>query len=121
MVLRSPSEGSSSSKMGSETTYFSLAQLPKSRSRQRSLQNGNSACTAESVSVLQIGHLCFMGRILFSANSASSGLKKVQNTAQDRDCPRRKIPHRLEVYPTPVPAMERPWRCGAAFPLVARM
>src|ERR1700694_3280938 len=36
------SSGSSSSslKMGSETTYFSVAQLPRSRMRQRSLQKG---------------------------------------------------------------------------------
>src|ERR1700719_3311287 len=60
MVLRSPSSLSSSLKMGSETTYFSLAQFPKSRSRQRSLQKGKSACTFESVAVLHIGHLCFI-------------------------------------------------------------
>src|ERR1700676_4553248 len=60
MVLRSPSSLSSSLKIGSETTYFSLAQFPRSRSRQRSLQNGKSACSAESVAVLHIGHLCFI-------------------------------------------------------------
>src|ERR1700692_123206 len=60
MVLRSPSSLSSSLKMGSETTYFSLAQFPRSRSRHRSLQKGKSACTVESVGVLHIGHLCFM-------------------------------------------------------------
>src|SRR5260370_34102808 len=60
MVSPLPSARSSSSKTGSETTYFSLAQLPRSRSRQRSLQNGKSAWTAESVSALQMGHLCFM-------------------------------------------------------------
>src|SRR5260370_29248373 len=58
---------SSSSKTGSETTYFSLAQLPRSRPLQRSLQNGKSALTAESVSTLQIGHLCFM--VFFSIDS----------------------------------------------------
>src|SRR6266496_6711663 len=69
IVLRLPSPFSSSSltaarspssKIGSETTYFSLAQLPRSRRRQRSLQKGKSACTAESVGALQIGHLCIM-------------------------------------------------------------
>src|SRR2546422_6731079 len=69
IVLRLPSPFSSSSltaarspssKIGSETTYFSLAQLPRSRRRQRSLQKGKSACTAESVCALQIGHLCIM-------------------------------------------------------------
>ncbi len=40
-------------------TYFSLAQLPRSRSRQRSLQNGNSNCSAESVGFLQMGQLAF--------------------------------------------------------------
>src|SRR2546429_2675014 len=59
---------SSSSKTGSETTYFSVAQLPRSRSRQRSLQKGKSAWTAESVSVLQIGHLCFM-TLLFPSSA----------------------------------------------------
>src|SRR2546426_7850825 len=51
---------SPSSKIGSETTYFSLAQLPRSRRRQRSLQKGKSPCTAESVCALQIGHLRIM-------------------------------------------------------------
>src|SRR5882672_8731283 len=59
-----PSARSSSVKTGSETTYFSVAQLPKSRSRQRSLQKGKSAWTAESVSALQMGHLCFMACLL---------------------------------------------------------
>src|SRR6266700_1931577 len=62
MLSPLPSARSSSSKTGSETTYFSLAQLPKSRSRQRSLQKGKSSWTAESVSTLQIGHLCFIAR-----------------------------------------------------------
>src|SRR6266568_3418095 len=61
-VMRSPSSltapRSPSSKTGSETTYFSLAQLPRSCRRQRSLQKGKSPCTAESVGALQIGHLC---------------------------------------------------------------
>src|SRR5258708_7937953 len=60
MVFRLPSATSSSSKTGSETRYFSLAQLPRSRSLHRSLQKGKSTWTAESVSALQIGHLCFM-------------------------------------------------------------
>src|SRR5262252_1857493 len=71
MVLRLPSAASSSSKIGSDTTYFSLAQLPRSCIRQRSLQNGKSLCTSESVSVLQIGHLCFIAKILFRTNSMS--------------------------------------------------
>src|SRR6266849_4039338 len=66
MVFPSPSPVSSSLKTGSETTYFSLAQLPRSRSRQRLLQNGKSAWAAESVSALQMGHLCFIARF-FSA------------------------------------------------------
>src|SRR5580765_4330450 len=49
------------SKTGSDTTYFSLAQLPRSRSRQRSLQKGKSALISESVGVLQIGQRCFIG------------------------------------------------------------
>src|SRR5277367_4530395 len=66
MVLRGDSSSSISSslKMGSETTYFSVAQLPRSRSRQRSLQKGKSPCTVESVGVLQIGHLCNMTQTL---------------------------------------------------------
>src|SRR5256885_5289474 len=63
-----PRAMSSSLKTGSETTYFSVAQLPRSRSRQRSLQKGKSAWTAESVSVLQIGHLCFM-TLLFPSSA----------------------------------------------------
>src|ERR1700737_2768823 len=59
-VLRSASATSSSSKIGSETTYFSVAQLPRSRSRQSSLQKGKSASLVESVAVLQMGHLCCM-------------------------------------------------------------
>jgi hypothetical protein len=47
-------------KHGSDTTYFSLAQLPRSRSRQRSLQKGKSALLSESVDVLQIGQRCFI-------------------------------------------------------------
>src|ERR1700730_12837825 len=55
---------SSSSKMGSDTTYFSEAQLPRSRNWQRSLQKGNSGLHEESVGVLHIGHLCCMAAIL---------------------------------------------------------
>jgi len=40
---------------GSLTTYFSLAQLPRSCKRQRWLQNGNSASLSESVGFLQMG------------------------------------------------------------------
>src|SRR5271154_1591011 len=77
IVLRGDSISSSSSslKIGSETTYFSVAQLPRSRSRQRSLQKGKSPCTVESVGVLQIGHLCNMTQtLLFKiCNSARKG------------------------------------------------
>src|ERR1700719_4109984 len=52
----SPGSSSLSSNNGSETTYFSDAQLPRSINLQRSLQNGKSAFVAESVEVLQIGH-----------------------------------------------------------------
>lgn len=40
--------------------YFSVAQLPRSCSWQRSLQNGNSASVAESVGFLQMGQRCFI-------------------------------------------------------------
>ena len=53
---------SSSSKMGSETTYFSEAQAPRSSRRQRSEQNGKSACSAESVGFLQMGQRCFISK-----------------------------------------------------------
>ena len=45
---------------GSLMTYFSLDQLPRSRSWQRSLQNGNSGTVAESVGFLQMGQRNFM-------------------------------------------------------------
>src|SRR5262252_2939222 len=70
MVLRLPSAASSSSKIGSETMYFSLAQLPRSCIRQRSLQNGKSLCTSESVSVLQIGHPCFISLLSVISSEA---------------------------------------------------
>src|ERR1700726_4484989 len=50
----------SSSKSGSETTYFSEAQFPRSKSRQRSLQKGKSRSTSESTGLRQMGQLCFM-------------------------------------------------------------
>src|SRR5580704_3668497 len=56
----SPASSSLISNTGSDTTYFSLAQLPRSRSRQRSLQKGKSALLSESVGVLQIGQRCFI-------------------------------------------------------------
>ena len=40
------------SNAGSETTYFSVAQLPRSSSRQRSLQKGKSGFVSESVGLL---------------------------------------------------------------------
>jgi hypothetical protein len=45
-----------SSNAGWLITYFSLAQLPRSSSRHRSLQNGKSALVSESVGLLQMGH-----------------------------------------------------------------
>jgi hypothetical protein len=52
---------------GSETTYFSLAQFPRSVVRQRSLQNGNSSSVSESVGLLQIGHFLFIVRSVAAA------------------------------------------------------
>jgi hypothetical protein len=54
------SSNSESSNAGSLIVYFSVAQLPRSCSWQRSLQNGNSASVAESVGFLQMGQRCFM-------------------------------------------------------------
>jgi len=51
-----------SSNAGSLITYFSLAQLPRSSSRHRSLQNGKSACVSDSVGFRQIGQFAFMRR-----------------------------------------------------------
>ncbi len=45
---------------GSLITYFSLAQAPRSRRLQRSLQNGNSGLVSESVGFLQMGQRCFI-------------------------------------------------------------
>src|SRR6266853_6499740 len=59
-VSRSSSSSSVSSKTGSDTTYFSLAQAPRSSRRQRSLQNGKFLSSSESVALLQIGQRCFM-------------------------------------------------------------
>src|SRR5258707_15849937 len=66
----SSTSSSSSLKMGSETTYFSDAQLPKSCSLQRSLQKGNSVLTSEFVGFLQIGQRCCMALCLDFAPSA---------------------------------------------------
>src|SRR5208283_531731 len=59
---RSASRSSSSSKTGSETTYFSEAQAPRSSRRQRSEQKGKSACSAESVGFLQMGQRCLISK-----------------------------------------------------------
>jgi len=72
MVFPSPSPVCSSVKTGSDTTYLSLAQFPRSRSRQRSLQKGKSAWTAESVSALHMGHLCFIARFFSSLQTLCS-------------------------------------------------
>ena len=53
------SSGSDSSIMGTAILYFPVAQLPRSRSRQRALQKGNSADVSESTGCLQIGHFSF--------------------------------------------------------------
>src|SRR5260221_14597277 len=55
----SVSSGSDSSIMGTAILYFPVAQLPRSRSRQRALQKGNSAVLSESVGSLQMGHFNF--------------------------------------------------------------
>jgi hypothetical protein len=54
------SSGASSSITGSVTTYLSLAQLPRSVVRQRSLQKGKSASVSESVGLPQMGHVRFI-------------------------------------------------------------
>jgi hypothetical protein len=48
--------GMDSSMTGLEILYFSLAQLPRSVKRQRSLQKGKSSSFSESVGFRQIGH-----------------------------------------------------------------
>src|ERR1700736_1974079 len=53
--------GSDSSIIGTATLYFSVAQFPRSRSRQRSLQKGNSEDVSESTGCLQMGHRTFIG------------------------------------------------------------
>jgi len=74
------SSSSLSSKSGSDTTYFSADQLPRSCRRHRSLQKGKSALVAESESFLQIGHRRCMksnttprraGLLLWKCESAS--------------------------------------------------
>src|SRR5579872_1371020 len=55
----SVSSGSDSSIMGTAILYFPIAQLPRSRSRQRALQKGNSAVVSESTGSLQMGHFSF--------------------------------------------------------------
>ena len=59
---RSRSSNMDSSNAGSLITYFSLAQLPRSSKRHRSLQNGKSAYVSESVGFLQIGQRATMRR-----------------------------------------------------------
>src|SRR5580700_9301515 len=81
--LRSTSSKSVSSTAGSLITYFSLAHAPRSRSLQRSLQNGNSALASESVGFLQMGQRNFMHL-------------RIPQTAQERDwmlCLRPKNTH----------------------------
>ena len=64
-----------SSSTGSLTTYFSLAQLPRSSRRQRSLQNGNSASVAESVGFRQIGQWCLTRRAYRKAYKGAASLR----------------------------------------------
>ena len=52
--------GADSSMTGLEIRYFSLAQLPRSVYRLRSLQKGKNWSWSESVGFLQIGQLHFM-------------------------------------------------------------
>src|SRR5882724_4153839 len=54
------SSGSDSSIIGTATLYFSMAQFPRSCSRQRSLQKGNSGEVSESTGFLQMGHRSFI-------------------------------------------------------------
>src|SRR6266478_6665819 len=109
-----PSARSSSSKTGSETTYFSVAQLPRSRSRQRSLQKGKSAWTAESVSVLQMGHLCFTVRLFLlygpCALRVENAHKKVEQSTDVND-----VFFRRRVYLSPERGGVLRWRCDEAF------
>src|SRR6185369_8809522 len=56
----SVSSGSDSSIMGTAILYFPVAQFPRSCSRQRSLQNGNSGLVSESTACLQMGHFSFI-------------------------------------------------------------
>src|SRR5438445_2833845 len=114
MVFRLPSATSSSSKTGSDTTYFSLAQLPRSRSRQRSLQKGKSAWTAESVSTLQIGHLCFMVRLFFSVNSAFSVLKRLAKRSHRSQRSTKRF-LREKVYLSSGHGGAPQWRCDEVF------
>src|SRR6266446_1051771 len=109
-----PSARSSSSKTGSDTTYFSLAQLPRSRSRQRSLQKGKSAWTAESVSTLQIGHLCFMVRLFFSVNSAFSVLKRLAKRSHRSQRSTKRF-LREKVYLSSGHGGAPQWRCDEVF------
>jgi hypothetical protein len=51
-----------SSMIGSLILYFSLAQLPRSVSRQRSLQKGKSGDDSESTGFRQIGHCHFISQ-----------------------------------------------------------
>src|SRR5260370_9201100 len=103
MLFPLPCARSSSSKTGSETTYFSVAQLPRSRSRQRSLQKGKSAWTAESVSVLQMGRLCFTARLFLlyglCARRVENPHKNVEQGPDVND-----VFFRRRVYPSPEPA-----------------
>src|SRR5580658_2670195 len=83
----SPNSSSLSLKTGSETTYFSDAQFPRSRSRQRSLQKGNSAFVAESTKVLQIGHRrCMENQVYPKTRKAAPVEIRVKVSAGGIEC-----------------------------------
>jgi len=63
--------------MGSETTYFSDAQAPRSNNRQRSEQKGNSAVVSESVGALQFGQLYFIAESEFYHRQRGNAAKKI--------------------------------------------
>src|SRR5580693_9512266 len=69
------SSGSDSSIMGTAILYFPMAQLPRSRSRQRALQKGNSADVSESVGSLQMGHFSFKEESQVWSDLSSTGFR----------------------------------------------
>jgi hypothetical protein len=84
------SSGSDSSIMGTAILYFPMAQLPRSRSRQRALQKGNSAVASESTGSLQMGHLSFTEEFHVCRDLSSTGFSLWGLV------PARSNPHRLK-------------------------